>query len=220
MNYFLTRFALIKEAFGLPLFLIGVFVSSVIAKADWIYKQFIEIGWASPSKIEGMIFGFPSWIIGLVVALAFLFFVTLNYAVKIKEKANKSWEEYAYALNLTAIDYPEFTDSNNTLHHSVNFLIKNSFNKPLKYVVTNLQINNSSPKNLLNSGGFITSMGETVFYSGSITHATGNDVPIHIEIQYGPPDIPPIRKKICDIVLSRSGKAWVFKSHNDIKVAS
>jgi len=69
--------------------LLGVFVSIVLARLDWIGGELIKRGIMSPEE-RGMILGFPSWILGLTSILFFLFVWSFNYAHRLRTKIQKS----------------------------------------------------------------------------------------------------------------------------------
>ena len=59
----------LQAAAGIKWQLLGVFVFIVLVRADWISNKLIEIKFLSDGG-KDMIFGFPSWILGAVSALA------------------------------------------------------------------------------------------------------------------------------------------------------
>lgn len=75
----------LKAAAGIKWQLLGVLVSLVVARADWINKKLVQIE-ILPSGTEDMIFGFPSWILGFASALAFLFAWMFAYAHKLRRQ--------------------------------------------------------------------------------------------------------------------------------------
>src|SRR5262249_44826105 len=81
------RWNAVREAAGVRWQVFALLVAVAIARLDWIYRQ---LGGA-----ETMIFGFPSWILGITVALAFLFVWMLESTVNLRRQIREARLEIA-----------------------------------------------------------------------------------------------------------------------------
>jgi hypothetical protein len=70
------RWNAIKDAAGIRWQVFGLLIAIAIARLDWFYRR--------SGGVEDMIFGFPSWILGITVALALLFVWMLESNVQLR----------------------------------------------------------------------------------------------------------------------------------------
>jgi hypothetical protein len=94
MKWIRERYEVIKEAAGIRWYVFGLLVTIAVVRIDNIYKWFIK---SFNIQLEGdpMMFGFPSWILGFSVALLFLFWWVLEYAVELRRQIKVSRLELA-----------------------------------------------------------------------------------------------------------------------------
>ncbi len=86
-----------KEAAGPRWFVLTVIVATIVGRIDWLEENFRELfsGWLGlrlPDGDQTMIFGFPSWIVGLTVLFAFLAVIFLNHARRLKRQLTPKLE--------------------------------------------------------------------------------------------------------------------------------
>jgi len=89
--WFQGRWAAIKTALAERRYVVGVIVAAVVsfidqlqALAKWALAKWLNIH--PPYEYDGMIFGFPSWMVGLTVLFALLFWWMLEYAVRLRKR--------------------------------------------------------------------------------------------------------------------------------------
>ena len=85
MGWLKERWDTFKCAAGIRWEIIGILVAIFIGRVDWLYKQYLQFT-NQPSKEDQMIFGFPSWILGLTVFLGFATIWLLEYSVKLRNQ--------------------------------------------------------------------------------------------------------------------------------------
>lgn len=83
----------IKRAAGIRWYVLAIIVSGIVGRLDWLEEEGRQLFslWLGVHVSEGdptMIFGFPSWIVGLTVLFALLFLIVLQYAVRLDRKQN------------------------------------------------------------------------------------------------------------------------------------
>ena len=94
-GWFKERWETIGEAAGVRKYVLGAIIATVFGALDWIerWAQELLARWfvleTRPEDV-GMVFGFPSWIIGVTVAFALLWWWTLEYAVRLRRRLNPS----------------------------------------------------------------------------------------------------------------------------------
>src|SRR5258708_26444998 len=79
------RYEAIKSAAGAKWVVIGLLVSLFVARLDWIYEKGVQYGWIQGGP-AGMIFGFPSWILGITAALGFIAWWMTENVIRLKEQ--------------------------------------------------------------------------------------------------------------------------------------
>lgn len=79
----------LQAAAGIKWQLLGVFVFFILLRADWISRMLVQYE-ILEYETEGMIFGFPSWILGFLAAVSFLFIWFATYAHKLRLKIQVS----------------------------------------------------------------------------------------------------------------------------------
>jgi hypothetical protein len=84
ITFLKERWSSIREAAGIRWQVFGLLISIAISRLDWIYRHLGGDG------SKAMIFGFPSWILGITVALVFLFAWTLELNVKLLRQIKSS----------------------------------------------------------------------------------------------------------------------------------
>lgn len=91
MAWFKERWHILREAAGVRKYVAGAILSAIVgfidqieSTAKWILLEWLGI--SPPAEKAGMIFGFPSWIVGITVFLGLLFWWTLEYAVKLRRE--------------------------------------------------------------------------------------------------------------------------------------
>lgn len=87
------RWAAIGEAAGVRKYVIGVIIAAILGAMDWIEKwaQGLFADWlALKTQVKDleMVFGFPSWVVGLTVLFALLWWWMLEYAVRLRRQLN------------------------------------------------------------------------------------------------------------------------------------
>jgi hypothetical protein len=86
-DFLKERWTAVREAAGIRWQVFALLVSIAVARLDWIYRL--------SGGAEAMIFGFPSWILGLTVALAFLFVWMLESTVRLRRQIKSARVEIA-----------------------------------------------------------------------------------------------------------------------------
>ena len=93
MGWFKERLAAIGEAAGVRKYVIGVIIAAILGAIDWIEAWARELfaNWLALKTQAGdleMVFGFPSWIVGLTVLFALLWWWMLEYTVRLRRRLN------------------------------------------------------------------------------------------------------------------------------------
>ena len=98
-GWFQQRYSAIKEAAGIRWQIFGFLVALAIGRLDWLYQKIINQP-QTPETAIHTIFGFPSWILGVTVALFLLFYWLLEYAVKLRRQIKGARAELASLRSL------------------------------------------------------------------------------------------------------------------------
>lgn len=91
MGWLRDCWRVVSAALGPRLTVFGVLLASAVGAIDHLedaYRWAVArlTGVPQPADDLGMIFGFPSWIVGALVAVVLLFGTTLQYAVKLRRR--------------------------------------------------------------------------------------------------------------------------------------
>lgn len=146
------------------------------------------------------------WYALLIVVI--IIFIVLECAFQTIQKREEELEKlldiYAYSLKLESITREEqhqVDEHGSTVERHGRFVLKlkNTSDKPIKYEISELTINNTTQGNFLSKGSGISPHSEASFYSELVAiPSTQKDskesAKISLEILYGPADKNPTRK--------------------------